>query len=283
MNEQPHVYEQPPPILVSHLFPELLNGLFALLSSLSAEDWDRTTVCEGWTVKDVALHLLSVEIGNLSRKRDAFSPSPRPISGPDELLELVNDLNATWVRATQRISPRLLCDLLQYTGRQACEYFQSLDPYQFGEPVSWAGSDPAPVWLDLAREYTERWHHQQHIRDGVGKSGFKEPRFMAPVLDAFVRALPHTYRTVSAPDGTVVTLTISGRAGGQWFLLREQGLWQLYVGLRCKPDAEVTVDEEIAWRIFSKGISPTERGVQVTITGNQPLGRHVLDMVSIIA
>jgi hypothetical protein len=43
------------------------------------------------------------------------------------------------------------------------------------------------------------------------------------------------------------------------------------------------VDEEIAWRIFSKGISPTERGVQVTITGNQPLGRHVLDMVSIIA
>lgn len=283
MRMQHRVNEQPRPIIVSHLFPELLDGLLTLLSSLSAEDWDRATVCEGWSVKDVALHLLSVEIGNLSRKRDAFSPSPRSMEGPVELLELINDLNATWVQATQRISPRLLCDLLRFTGSQACEYFQSLDPYQFGGPVSWAGSDRAPVWLDLAREYTERWHHQQHIRDAVGKSGFKQPRFMAPVLDAFVRALPHTYRTVGAPEGTIVTLTISGRAGGRWSLLREEGLWKLYLDLHRKSDAEVTVDEEIAWRLFSKGISQAERSAQVTITGNQPLGRHVLEMVSIIA
>lgn len=283
MKEQPDVNEQPSPIIVSHLFPELLDGLLALLSSLSAKDWDRATVCKSWSVKDVSLHLLSVEIGNLSRKRDAFSPSPGPVKGPDELLERINDLNATWVQATQRISPRLLCDLLQFTGSQACEYFQSLDPYQFGEPVSWAGPDPAPVWLDLAREYTERWHHQQHIRDAVGRSGFKQPRFMEPVLDTFVRALPHTYRTVSAPDGTIVTLTISGRAGGQWSLLREEDLWKLYLDLGGTPDAEVTVDEDIAWRLFSKGISQTEGDAQVIVTGNQQLGRHVLDMVSIIA
>ena len=33
--------------------------------------------------------------------------------------------------------------------------------------VNWAGPEPAPIWLDPAREYTERWVHQQHIRDAV--------------------------------------------------------------------------------------------------------------------
>jgi uncharacterized protein (TIGR03083 family) len=191
--------KQPRPILVSHLFPEILEGLIGLLSGLTAEEWERPTVCAGWSVKDVALHLLGVEVGILSRKRDGFSnPSPA-VSNSDDLVDLVNNLNAMWVQATRRISPRLLCDLLEHTGQQVCRYWGSLDPYALGGPVSWAGPGPAPVWLDLAREYTERWHHQQHIRDAVGKPGFKEPKFLAPVLDAFVRALPHTYREVDAP------------------------------------------------------------------------------------
>jgi hypothetical protein len=133
-------------------------------------------------------------------------------------------------------------------GDQACEYFQSLDPYALGGAVSWAGPEPAPVWLDLAREYTERWHHQQHIRDAVGQPGLQGPRYMAPVLKAFVRALPHTYRHVAAPDGTLLTLTISGPSGGRWSLLREQGLWQLYCDVSREPDAEAVIDEDIAWR-----------------------------------
>ena len=37
-----------------------------------------------------------------------------------------------------------------------------------------------------------------------------EPFFLAPVLDTFVRALPHTFRDVVADDGTRVALTIPG-------------------------------------------------------------------------
>ncbi len=50
------------------------------------------------------------------------------------------------------------------TGEQTNAYFQRVDPFAMGGPVSWAGPEPAPVWLDVAREFTERWHHQQHIR-----------------------------------------------------------------------------------------------------------------------
>ena len=63
---------QPPqPILVVDLFPEILDALLSLLGGLSADAWQRPSACPGWSVKDVALHLLGVEVGNLSRRRDA--------------------------------------------------------------------------------------------------------------------------------------------------------------------------------------------------------------------
>jgi hypothetical protein len=158
-----------------------------------------------------------------------------------------------------------------------------LDPYVLAGPVTWAGPDPAPVWLDLAREYTERWHHQQHIRDAVGKPGLGEPRFLAPVLQAFVRALPQTFRHVDAADGTLVAFTISGQAGGHWFLLKEQDRWGLYVDVPGKPEAQVIMDEDTAWRVFTKGLDRTEAQARTTLLGDRSLGRKVLDTVSILA
>jgi uncharacterized protein (TIGR03083 family) len=275
---------QPPaPILVTHLFPETLAALLDLLSGLSAEEWRRPTICAQWSVKDIALHLLGGEIGILSRKRDGQAATSEPITSWDELVAFINRLNHEWVQATRRLSPRVLCDLLRLAGTQSCEYFRSLDPHALGEPVDWAGPDPAPVWLDLAREHTERWHHQQQIRDAVGRPGLKEPKFFAPVLDAFVRALPHTFSDVAAQDGAAVALTITGEAGSRWLILREQGRWHLYLAPARNAQTEVMMDQETAWRLFTKGISRHEAQARATITGEPSLGLKLLETVSVIA
>ena len=52
---------------MADLFPDLLQRLFSLLSGLSEGDWRKPTAWPGWSVKDVALHRLGIEIGNLSR------------------------------------------------------------------------------------------------------------------------------------------------------------------------------------------------------------------------
>ena len=64
--------------------------------------------------------------------------------------------------------------------------------------MSWAGPGPAPVWLDLAREFTGRRHHQQQIREPTGGLPLYDPYFLAPVLDTLVRALPHSFRHIDA-------------------------------------------------------------------------------------
>jgi hypothetical protein len=199
------------------------------------------------------------------------------------LVAFINRHNAEWVAATQRISPRLLVDLLRFTGEQVSAYFATIDVYTQGGPVDWAGPAPAPVWLDLAREFTERWHHQQHIREAVNQPGACQPAFLAPVLDAFTRALPRTYSSVEAALGTCVTLTISGPAGGSWTVVREDPGWELYVGKPAIPHAEVVLPEETAWRLFTKGLTSEQARPRASLRGDLKLAEKMLETVSIIA
>jgi uncharacterized protein (TIGR03083 family) len=274
---------QPPePILVVERFPEILNSLIQLLNLLEPEDWGKPTVCEGWSVKDVALHLLGIEIGNLSSRRDGYW-NGKSLSSWDELVAFINQWNQEWVEVSRRISAPLLIDLLHFTGRQMCEYFQSLDPYAIGGTVSWAGPEPQPVWLDIAREYTERWHHQQHIRDAVDMPGLTQPQYLTPVISAFAWALPQTFRNTEAADGTIITMTIQGESGGQWSIRMEDGAWRFYQGAPDLSDAEVLLPEDIAWRLFTRGISKETVQQYIAIIGDSQLGAPIHDMVSIIA
>ena len=272
----------PQPIIVVDLFPELLDALLSLLGGLSADEWQRPTTCPGWCVKDVALHLLGVEVGNLSRRRDGHAVAAS-VASWEELVTFLNDFNAAWVQAARRLSPRLLVDLLQHTGHQMCAFFRALPPYAMGGSVEWAGPEPAPVWLDLAREYTERWHHQQQIREAVRQPGLKQPRYFAPVLATFMRALPRAFRGTPAAEGTVVTLTIRGASGGQWSVQQEGGAWRLYEGVAERPNAVVDIDEESAWRLCTRGLSREQAREQVTLIGDQALASRVFEIVSVIA
>lgn len=274
---------RPSPILVADRFPALLDALLELLSSLSEEDWTRPTALAGWSVKDVAQHLLGDEIGILSGKRDQYREPPTPLQGWDALVAFINQRNLLWIQATRRISPQLLRQLLRHTGDQVNAFYQGLDPFQMGGAVSWVGPQPAPVWLDIAREFTERWHHQQHIRDAVGKPGAAQPDFLAPVLAAFAHALPRTYASVPAPEGTTITLIISGPAGSEWTVAREQAGWQLYAGKPDTPDAQIEMDQDAAWRLFTRGINPAQVRGRSRLTGDAALAERALETISIIA
>jgi uncharacterized protein (TIGR03083 family) len=256
--------------------------LLELLAGLSAEEWTRPTVAGSWLVKDIASHLLGGDLGNLSRRRDGYVSS-RPIDGYRQLVDFVNALNHDWVRASQHLSPRILCDLLTFTGPQIDTYFASLDLDAMGGPVSWAGPDAAPVWFDIAREFTERWHHQQQIRDATSRPPLYEPYFLHPVLDTFVRALPYTFREAAASEGTVLKIEISGEAGGCWFLQRSRDAWHLFVQVDTPPSAQVSISQDVAWRLFTRGMDKDKALRLATIRGDANLAAPVFGMLAVLA
>jgi uncharacterized protein (TIGR03083 family) len=274
------------PITITDLFPFERLQLLELFSEFDTEDWEKPTICSGWTVKDIGLHLLGDDIGYLSRIRDTFSNpnfQNKDLHEWKSLVQNINVANELWVKATARISPKLLIDLLELTGQQFYDYIQSLDQMAMGGVVSWAGPDPAPMWLDTAREYTERWIHQQQIRDAVNKPGLKERRFFHPILDTFVRALPYTYKDIPVADRTVLKFAVIGEAGDTWYLVGEADTWSLYKEVALQPVSVVTMDQETCWRLFTRGMSKNQAKAKTTIEGDQTLGKKLLETVSIIA
>jgi uncharacterized protein (TIGR03083 family) len=270
-------------VSVLKLFPEERAALLDLLAGLSEEEWELPTACAGWSVRDVALHVLGGDLTNVSRRRDDFHPQSARAGEGEDIVALVNRLNSQWVETTRRLSPRIIRDLLAFSGPELFDYFDTLDLSAVGGRVSWAGPDPAPVWLDVAREYTERWLHQQHIRDAVGKPGLTGRHFMGPVLATFVYALPVAFGDTDAPPGTILHLHIEGDVGGDWALVRENAAWSLYEGEPAASDARVTINDQTAWRLFTKGIDPSEAEKAISLGGDRELGGRALQAVSIIA
>lgn len=274
------------PIHTSELFPDLSAELLGLLKALPRSAWDNPTACAGWSVQDVVAHLWGGNVGRLSYGRDKHTlrdqrPFPQEYAAQ---VAFIDQLNAEWVTLARRLSPPLLIDFLATTDEQLYHYFKMwppLAPSRVG--VAWAGETQSPNWFDIAREYTEKWLHQQHIREAVGAPLLTERQWLFPVLDTFLRALPHAYRQVNAPEGAAIHLQITGEAGGDWSLLRQDQRWQLFAGRAPTPIATGRLDQDLAWRLFTKGISPTLASTQIKTEGDATLTRHILSMVSIMA
>jgi len=272
------------PILCAHLLRKVDEKLIELLRSLSASDWDVQTVAPRWQVRDVAAHLLDTVLRKLSLVRDSWSVETVDIRSPQDVVTLVNRLNEEGVTVYRRLSPPVLIDLMKMACEQSASFHESLDPFApaaFG--VSWAGEATSLNWFDTARELTERWHHQQQIRLVTNRPGIMTPELYHPVLDCFLRGLPHLYRNTEAPAGTVLLVEIAGECGGQWFFARERGRWEVVKASTSEPAAQVTIPQEIAWRVFTKGIDRDVAKAQIKVQGDQRLGQHVLELTAIVA
>jgi uncharacterized protein (TIGR03083 family) len=272
------------PIPTIHLFPVLEEQLIQLLHSLTPEEWNKPTIAKLWTVKDVAAHLLDGNIRVLSMIRDNyFSDPPGNIFTNEDLVSYLNGLNAEWVNAMKRVSPNALTALLEITGKQYNQQLAALDPFAPAIfSVSWAGETSSLNWFHIAREYTERWHHQQQIRDAVAKPGIMTRELYHPVLETFMMALPYAYRNKEAKENTVVKISISGNAGDDWWLTKKDK-WIVSRTNDLLPAAHTTINGDIAWKLFTKSWRRKEVMEYVSIEGDAALGEPVLDMIAVMA
>jgi uncharacterized protein (TIGR03083 family) len=272
------------PILAAHLLPIVDGLLVDLLRSLSPAEWGLQTVAPAWKVKDVAAHLLDTQLRKLSIGRDGQRLNTPPPASARALAELVNALNREGVTVYSRLSPSVLIALLEWSARESATYHASLDPFADAVfPVSWAGEARSPTWFDTARELTERWHHQQQIRLAVGRPGIMTPELYGPVLDCFMRALPQAYRHCLREPGTLARIEVSGECGSTWFLQREPDGWGLVAEPTGRERSRTVIPQEIAWRVFTRGIDRESARAQVTLSGDVELGSKVLDMTAIVA
>lgn len=272
------------PLYTAHLFPPLHAELITLLQGLAPEDWERPTIAGPWRVRDVAAHLLDVDLRKLSVNRDGhLTPPDEPIGGYGDLVRFLNRLNADWVAAARRLSPRVLVELLAVTGPAVSELVASLPPQ---EPalfsVAWAGEERSENWFDVGRDYTERWHHQMQIRDAAGAPLLLERRWLHPLLDLSVRALPRAYESVKAEEGAAVVFEVIDREDAVWSVIREGGSWRIRQGAAPGPTATLRADADTAWRLLYNALPPTAALERISVEGDAALAEPFLSTRSVM-
>jgi hypothetical protein len=250
--------------------------LLTLLTSLSDAQWALPTAAPQWPVKDVALHLLDVDLSWLARDRDNDHSGTIPVPADrDAFVRGLAQRNQRWVDGTGMLSPRLITDLVRWAGDQLDAHLGRVD-LTGPSSVYWAGE--APLWFDLAREFTERWVHYRQIQEATRPAGADQgpDEYLPLVLRTFIWGFPHQYRA-PAPAGTTIALEIAGI--GAWTLTSAATGWSLGEGHAAAPAAGLRISGEAAWRLLT-GAPYDAREVQ--LSGDLALAEPLLRVRGII-
>ncbi len=250
------------------LLREVDIKLLELIRELRPEEYDLPTAAPQWKVRDVLAHLLDTALRKLSMARDKEFIEKAGIRSPEDVRAHVDRMNAEGVRVYRRLSAPVLYSLMQVACEESAAFHESLDPDAKAIfAVSWAGENESTNRFDIARELTERWHHQQQIREATGRPGIMTPRLYRPVLDCFARVLPHAFRDL---DHGCVALEVEGDCGGTWL----SGAGPVR--------ARAMIPQAIAWRVFTKGISVEDARARARLEGDATLGARLLRLTAIV-
>jgi hypothetical protein len=260
------------------------QALLELIDGLDADDWNRPTVHKDRSVKDLTAHLLHGSIRRVSAMRDGYRPpAARTFSTTGDLTLFIQQDNRAFMNAMSGVSPRIIRELISRYDPELVALFEALKPDAAGLGVVWAGEWQSQNWFDVAREYTEKWHHQQQLRDATGRPPLYDHTMIVPALETFARGLPFAYRGLQAPSGTVISISVRPPATIAWSLRRTADAWSLWAGADRNPETSILISADVLWRLWTKGLTPSEARSHVQISGNSAHADPLFTFVAIMA
>lgn len=264
-------------------FWQVRRSLLELLQALTPEVWLAPTAARPWLVRDVVAHLVADDLGRLSRSRDGHL-SERPAQG-ETLAQFLDRHNSQWVATAQRLSTRTLTELLTMSSDHIRSFWDAADLTATGEPVSWIGPEPAPVWLDCARDFTEDWVHQEQIRDALSLPGANDPGLVGAVIDTFMHAVPQALQQ-HAPadaDGRVISIAVDDDQTGatDWTWAHRGGSWRPAT-TSARPTATLSCSADTWWKLCVRMITPDQARARCEAAGDQQLVTAALQTIAII-
>jgi uncharacterized protein (TIGR03083 family) len=258
--------------------------LLELLGELLPGDWDRPSPCPGWSVLDLCGHLLGDDLGWLARQRDHHHGTVPP-AGVDQVeggfARWLDDLQDQWVRAARRLGPRLVIDLLAWSGPQVVDTLVGQDPTRLDGSVSWASPRPVPVWLDQLRDLSEHWIHRQQLLQALGRPSDLRVDLAGPVLDTLRWAYPNSLAAIGRSDGDGVTIRVTGPVERAWHLLAQGGQWCFGPQSGRRVVAVIDLTTEHAWRLLTNNL-PVEARRNLHASGDEGIVKALLQARAII-
>lgn len=244
-----------------------LEQFLALVNSLSADDWEKPTVCPLWNVRQILAHVTGAAASHASWsefKRQGNRKVQRPYRASG--LSFLDSMNQIQVDDRVSATPGALIDELRTVGPRAIATRERLPAWlrTIRVPLpALGGIVPIGYLTDLI--YTrDMWMHRLDICRATERemiqTSHHDGRITALVVRDLVRKL--TPRL----GGRAVEYELTGISGGCWSL-----------GENVRPIARITMDV-IDFHLLASGRQPSnELSSHTSVVGDEQIARLALD------
>lgn len=252
---------------------ESAMSIIALAGELDDDDWARPTDCDEWTVKDIVAHLahLETELCNTEQNRSG------QVGGTD----VVSAYTGAGVEARRDRTPaELVAELAAAVELRASRLADRPDDPSALAPVTPGGV--AWSWDTLLRNRSiDVWVHEQDIRRATGRPGGLDSTGAHVAVMTFSFSLPYVVgKRVKPPAMSTVQWIVTGETPLELAVRVGEDGRANAVETLDEPSVTLTMSTETFTVLTAGRRKPDE--VEVTIDGDQALGRATLSAMSIM-
>lgn len=203
-----------PPVVTRCSIMSIIEDLVAeqdriasVFLALDERDWRTPSLCAGWTICDVVLHLAQTE-------EAAASTVGRPILTPNraDSPRGVDDAAGRAVEA-ERDTPQAVFARWRRACHAFVTAFERADPEK---PVQWVGGSLKPTTLATTR-LAEHWAHGLDITAPLG-AAFPDTNRLRSVAWLGHRTLPYAFRLAGLAPQDVYAELVAPEGGEMWTL-----------------------------------------------------------------
>jgi uncharacterized protein (TIGR03083 family) len=243
-----------------------------LLAGLDEAQWAAPTPCPGWSVHDVTSHIVGTEL-TLCGEQPA--PCPEDVRARSHVRNDIGALNEAWVESLRADPPAGLLERLRAVTARRLAALTGMAEQDFHAP-SWTPAGQATYARFMQIRAFDCWMHEQDIRDAAGQPGNEDGPGAALAVDEIALALGYLVgKRARATEGSSVTFDLTGPRPRQLHVM-VAGRARLADELPGPATASIRLPLGTFTRLCGGRVRPEQVGDQVTVHGDEDLGRQVV-------
>ncbi|MCF8530271.1 MAG: maleylpyruvate isomerase family mycothiol-dependent enzyme [Candidatus Nanopelagicales bacterium] len=186
-------------------YQEAMQDVIDLLSSVETSQWSMPTSCPGWSIADIAAHLIDLDVMVAGTERISHEPNWETLPHVTNPSQQFTERGVDYRRGTP--PEQLLGDLSSASTTLVATTAAGGSP---SIKIPWVKDE-----ISLDQFYSMRtfdtWTHEQDIRLALGLPGHLGSNPARMSAQRMISSLPLIWgKKVGAPPGAALTLTLTG-------------------------------------------------------------------------
>ena len=187
------------------LFESTWGDIDDLCSGLSEDQWNLSTDCPGWSVKDHVAHMIGTE----NMLRGVQPPADVVVGDTPHVRNDIGGFNEQWVAVYRDKPGAVALDDFRAVTKERLDALRTL-PNEKWDEEGFTPEGRAPYRVFMEIRVFDCWYHDQDMREALDQPGFLTgPAADLSVERVFAKGLPYIVgKKAGAPAGSSVVFEV---------------------------------------------------------------------------